>query len=52
MGRGYTLIRENRLKEVIFSMQVAEESVLGDTKIAAVAERNLKYSNCEDRRVL
>lgn len=33
-------------------MQVAGESVLGDIKIGAIAGRNLKYSNCEDRGLL
>lgn len=28
-------------------MQVAEESMVGGTKIAVIAGRNLKYSNCE-----
>lgn len=50
MDSGCTLVRERRdLKEVIFGMQIAEESVVGDTKIAAIAGRNLKCSNCEDR---
>lgn len=32
---------------MVFSVQVAEESVIGGIKIAAIAGRNLKYSDCE-----
>lgn len=32
---------------MVFSVRVAEESVIGGIKIAAIAGRNLKYSDCE-----